>query len=93
MKNEANGLTIRATFGNIPVIDNDLFEVRAGIDTDFATSEAACLADAIKHITGDAVENGGMIPQVAYLVAFTADVIRALSNSVDGSHKRKAVQS
>lgn len=92
MKNEANGLTIRATFGNIPAIDNDLFEVRAGIDANHATSTAACLADAIEHIASDAVEDG-MTPQVAYLVAFTADVIRALSNSVDGSHKRQAVQS
>lgn len=93
MKNEANGLTIRATFGNIPVIDDDLFEVRAGIDVNHATSAAACLADAIEHIAGDAVENDGMTPQVAYLVAFTADVIRALSNSVDGAYLRKAAQS
>jgi hypothetical protein len=93
MKNEANGLTIRTTFGNIPAIDNDLFEVRAGVDANHATSEAACLADAIEHIAGDAVENDGMTPQVAYLVAFTADVIRALSNSVDGAYPRKAAQS
>ena len=32
MKNEANGLTIRSTFGIVPCIDNYLFEVRAGID-------------------------------------------------------------
>ncbi len=93
MKNEANGLTIRTTFGNIPVIDDDLFEVRAGIDVNQATSLAACLADAIEHIAGDAVENDGMTPQVAHLVAFTADVIRALSNSVDGAYLRKAAQS
>jgi hypothetical protein len=92
MKNEANGLTIRATFGNIPVIDNDLFEVRAGIDANQATSLAACLADSIEHIAGQAVEDG-MTPQVAHLVAFTADVIRALSNSVDGAYLRKAAQS
>lgn len=89
MKNEANGLTIRATFGNIPVIDNDLFEVRAGIDVNQATSLAACLADSIEHIASDAVD-GGMSAEVAYLVAFTADVIRALSNSAYGAGTRKA---
>lgn len=92
MKNEANGLTIRATFGNIPVIDNDLFEVRAGIDADQATSLAACLAESIEHIASDAVQDG-MTPEVAYLVAFAADVIRALSISVDGAYPRKAAQS
>lgn len=92
MKNETNGLTIRTTFGNIPVIDNDLFEVRAGIDANQATSLAACLADSIEHIAGQAVEDG-MSSELAYLVAFTADVIRALSNSVHGAYQRKAVQS
>ncbi|KZC20044.1 MULTISPECIES: hypothetical protein [Rhodanobacter] len=92
MKNEANGLTIRATFGNIPVIDNDLFEVRAGIDVDQATSLAACLAESIGHIADQAVEDG-MSSEIAYLVAFTADVIRALSNSVHGAYPRKAAQS
>lgn len=92
MKNEANGLTIRATFGNIPVIDDDLFEVRAGIDVDMATSKAACLAESIEHIASDAVQDG-MTPEVAYLVAFAADVIGALMTSVDGAYPRKAAQS
>lgn len=89
MKNEANGLTIRAAFGNIPVIDNDLFEVRAGIDAGQATSKAACLAESIEDIATQAVQDG-MTPEVAYLVAFAADAIVALMNSVDGAYPRRA---
>lgn len=92
MKNEANGLTGRAAFGNIPVIKNDLFEVRAGINVDFATSTAACLAESIEQIASDAVQ-GGMSAEVAYLVAFTADAIGALMASVEGAYPCKAVQS
>jgi len=92
MKNEAKGLTIRATFGNIPVIDNDLFEVRAGIDVDQATSTASCLAGSIEHIATQAVEDG-MSSELAYLVAFAADAIGALMTSVDGAYPRKAAQS
>lgn len=92
MKNEANGLTIRATFGNIPVIDNDLFEVRAGIEADQATSTAACLAESIEHIATQAVEDG-MSSEIAYLVAFAADVVGALTRSVEGAYPRKSVQS
>jgi len=92
MKNEANGLTIRVAFGNIPVIDNDLFEVRPGIDADKATSLASCLADSIEHLATIAVD-GGMSSETAYLVAFTADVIGALTTSVDGAYPRKAGRS
>jgi len=91
MKNEANGLTILTTFGNIPVINNNLFEVRAGIDAGQATSAAACLAESIEHIATQAVEDG-MSPQIAYLVAFAADVIGALTRSVEGAYPRKAAQ-
>ncbi|THD03727.1 hypothetical protein [Rhodanobacter lindaniclasticus] len=87
MKNEANGLTIRSTFGIVPCIDNYLFEVRAGIDANLATSKAACLAESIEDIATQAVQDG-MTPEVAYLVAFAADAIGALMTSVDGACKR-----
>jgi hypothetical protein len=88
MKNQAYGLTSRVTFGNIPVIDNDLFEVRAGIDADQAISTAGCLAETIEYIATCAVQDG-MSAEVAYLVAFAADAIQALSNSVNGAYSRK----
>jgi hypothetical protein len=91
MRNEANGLTSRAAFGNIPVIKDDLFEVRAGIDADLATSKAACLAESIEQLATDAVQSS-MDPEVAYLVAFAADAIVALMQSVEGAYPRKAAQ-
>lgn len=91
MKNEANAVTTITTFGNIPVIDSDLFEVRAGIDADWAASMASCLADSIEHIATMAVD-GGMSAEVAYLVAFAADAIKALTQSVEGAYARNRVQ-
>jgi hypothetical protein len=94
MNAEANGLTIRATFGNIPCIDNDLFEVRAGIDADMAITRAACLADSIATIASEAVGNGaGMDPSTTYLVGFAAEVIQGLMHSVEGVYSRKEAQS
>lgn len=91
MKSEADGLTSRVVFGNIPTIANDLFEVRAGIDADWAVTTAACLADSIEYLATDAVQ-GGMSSEVAYLVAFAADAVRALANSVERVCARKAGQ-
>lgn len=92
MNNEANGLTIRAPFGNIAAIDNDLFEVRAGIDAEQATTKAACLASSIERIASDAVQDC-MSSEVAYLVAFAAEAIQGLMHSVEGVYPCKAVQS
>ncbi|EIL98227.1 hypothetical protein AB7849_11540 [Rhodanobacter sp. 115] len=91
MKNEANGLTISATFGHVPCIENYLFEVRAGVAVDQATSTAACLAEAIQRIACNSVD-GGMDGEVAYLVAFAADAISALASSADGAYRSKEEQ-
>lgn len=90
MKNEAVGLTQRSSFDIISGINDHLFEVRAGIEVDYALSRAACLAESIAAIASNAVQ-GEMDSSTAYLVEFAADAIQGLVNSVMGSHARKAV--
>jgi hypothetical protein len=83
---------VLSTFGRIPVIENDLFEVRGGIDIDFAVSKANCLAQSIESLAKDPVQ-GEMSAEVAYLVAFAADTIGALLNSIEGAHMHGKVKS
>lgn len=62
-----------------------LFDVRGGIDAQLALFKAAALAESIEHLASDAVSDR-MDAEVAGLVAFAADAIKALIHSVDGAY-------
>jgi hypothetical protein len=85
-------VTTRTSFKRIPVIKDHLFEVRPGLDIYFAISEANCLAESIDALATDAVD-GGMSAEAAYLVAFAADAIGGLLDSIEGAHMLGKVQS
>lgn len=87
-----NPRTGRSKFGLNRAVDDYLFEVRAGLDADIALREANCLAESIEALATEAVQ-GGMSAEVAYMVAFAADTIKALLSSIEGAHLCNEVQS
>ena len=58
----------------------DLFEVRAGMPAHDALSQASCLADSLKKLAN--AQASGMNSEATYFVAFVAEVIHALIESV-----------
>ena len=82
MNDTTERLTKRVEFDHIPAIKDCLLEVRTGIPAEWAASKIACLAESIKYIATDAVQ-GEMDAPTAYLVAFAADAIQALSHSIE----------
>lgn len=76
-------VTKEATFYEVPIANDYLFAVRAGIPAEVAATTVHCLADAIGEIASEAMySNGGMDANTAYLVRFAASTISALTGSL-----------
>jgi hypothetical protein len=72
-----NEKTTAVPFDHIPVIDDHLLEVRAGLDVDWVLREAACLDESVQSLLQDAVD-GGMDSRTAYLCRFALGAAEAL---------------
>lgn len=79
--------THATTFRCCPVYPDGLLEVRSGQSADYALGEAVCLADSIKSLAQGGVD-GGLDSEICHLVAFTAEALGALVESVRSTIER-----
>lgn len=68
-------------FCDCPVHPDGLIEVRGGQSAEYALGEAVCLADSIKELAKGGVD-GGLDSEACYLIAFVADAMSAMVESV-----------
>ena len=76
--------TQATTFNDCPVHPDGLFEVRGDQSAQYALSVAMCLAGSIKCLAQEGVDHG-LDSEICYLVAFTAEAMEALVQSVQGT--------
>lgn len=75
--------TITTGFREIPVIgDKPLFQVAPGVPIGIALSEAACLADSLREMALQGVQDG-IDETRAYLMEVVADAIGALCSACE----------
>lgn len=77
-QNSTAKLTTARTFDFIPVADDSLMEVRAGIDVFFAQTKASALESAVLGVIRQGVSNNGMDPDTLALCELALDAASAL---------------
>lgn len=78
MATHGNRSTEQTEFGHIPVLDANVFAVRAGVDQDTALGQAECLESAVRELLTDAVGEGSMTADKAWLCRFALDAATAV---------------
>lgn len=77
----ANVKTDETPFDYIRTADTHLFSVRAGVAADFAISQAEGLDDAVRSLLTDAITEGSLGGDIAYLCRFALEAADALRRS------------
>lgn len=77
-QNSTPKLTTAKTFDFIPIADDSLMEVRAGIEVFFAQNKANALEAAVRGVMDMGVSNNGLDPDTLALCQFALDAAGAL---------------
>lgn len=75
-------VTVSTSFNELPVLDDFLLEVRAGIEVGFAERAASSLESSVRGLMQVAVSNNGMDPDSLHLCQFALEAASALRRSV-----------
>lgn len=73
--------TVETPFDFIPTADTYLLAVREGLEADFAIREAEGLDDAVRSLLTDAIAEGALGGDIAYLCRFALQAADALRRS------------
>ncbi|GGA70724.1 hypothetical protein GCM10011521_06020 [Arenimonas soli] len=76
--NSTAKLTTAVGFDDLPVEDEFLMEVRAGLDVDFAERKASCLEGSVRRLLHMGVGNNGLDADTLFLCSFALETASAL---------------
>ena len=81
-KESTPAFTKSTAFAEIPVAEDFLLEVRAGLDVGIAEREASSLESCVRGLMTIAVGNNGMDPETLNLCRFALEAASALRRAV-----------
>lgn len=76
--NSTAKLTTATPFDELPVVEDFLLEVRAGIEVDFAERHASCLEGSVRRLLHMAIGNNGMDADTLFLCSTALETASAL---------------